>query len=85
MAFQTIFSRVVVASFYNDQVKAIKDFHDKGKMVRGVNAFMICLFPRKDNAIRVDIQKLISLCNIIYKMITKVAVNHMKDDINREI
>ncbi|KAF3792602.1 Transposon TX1 uncharacterized protein [Nymphaea thermarum] len=68
-----------------DVVKAVQDFFTSGKIVRSVNETMICLIPKKENSKKVEDFRPISLCNSIYKIITKVIVNRMRDILGRII
>ncbi|KAF3781707.1 retrotransposable element ORF2 protein [Nymphaea thermarum] len=68
-----------------DVVKAVKDFFSTGKIVKSINETMICLIPKRENTKKVDDYRPISLCNTIYKIITKVIVNRMRGILGRII
>ncbi|KAF3782308.1 LINE-1 retrotransposable element ORF2 protein [Nymphaea thermarum] len=55
-----------------------KFFFSSGKMVRSINETMIWLIPKKVNSKKLEDFILISLCNIVYKIIAKVIVNRMR-------
>ncbi|KAF3783098.1 reverse transcriptase-like protein [Nymphaea thermarum] len=67
----------------DDVVVVVQDFFLKAKLVDSVNHTMICLIAKKQNAIRVDDYRPISLCNTIYKIIAKIIVIKMRDVIMR--
>lgn len=43
-----------------------------------INTIYICLIPKKDNASTISQYRPISLCNTIYKIITKIIMNRLK-------
>ncbi|KAF3778597.1 LINE-1 retrotransposable element ORF2 protein [Nymphaea thermarum] len=67
----------------DDVVVAVQDFFIKAKLVGSVNHTMICLIAKKQNAIRVEEYRPISLCNTIYKIIAKIIVIRMRGVIMR--
>lgn len=61
-----------------DFVVAIQSFFDKGFLPKGINSTILALIPKKTNAISMKDYRLISCCNVIYKVISKILANRMK-------
>jgi len=82
-----------VASFYQDHwvvIKdllcvAIKDFFQSGKLLREVNHTLITLIPKVENPETTAQFRPISLCNTLYKILTKILVNRMRPILQRII
>ncbi|KAF3779601.1 Transposon TX1 uncharacterized protein [Nymphaea thermarum] len=72
--FPNFFYQECWAMVSTDVVKAVQDFFTSGRIVRSVNETMICLIPKKENSKKVEDYRPISLCNSIYKIITKTFV-----------
>lgn len=53
-------------------------FFDKGYIMREWNTTLICLIPKVDKLEEAGQFMPISLCNVIYKIISKMLVNHLK-------
>jgi hypothetical protein len=74
------------ASFYqrhwgvlkNDIIAAVKEFFKTGHMPDGVNDTIIVLIPKKKNPELLHDFRPISLCNVIYKVVSKCLVNHLR-------
>jgi hypothetical protein len=58
--------------------KAVLEFFNSGYLDPSVNATNIVLIPKIKKPTRVTEYRLISLCNVIYKLIAKVLANRMK-------
>lgn len=61
-----------------DMVSMIQNFFRKGHMLRELNHTHISLIPKTPHANRVAQFKPISLCNVVYKVITKILPNRLK-------
>jgi hypothetical protein len=61
-----------------DITKAVKNFFEMGNMPEGVNEIAIILIPKKDAAELLKDFRPISLCNVIYKVISKCLVNRLR-------
>ena len=62
----------------------VKDFFHMGVMPEGVNSTSIVLIPKNSNPTSLTDYRPISLCNVIYKVISKCLVNRLRpllDDI----
>ena len=57
---------------------AVKDFFRTGIMPKGVNSTSIVLIPKISNPAKMVNYMPISLCNVIYKVISKCLVNRMR-------
>ncbi|GKU92859.1 hypothetical protein SLEP1_g6527 [Rubroshorea leprosula] len=62
----------------DDVVKFIEDFHTSGRLVKGSNASFIVLIPKKENPVRIEDYRPISLIRCMYKIIAKLLANKMK-------
>lgn len=65
------------ASLKNDVIKAVRDFFESGKMPEGVNDTIICLIPKGNEPQHLKDYRPISLCNVIYKVVSKCLVNRL--------
>lgn len=54
------------------------DVLNKGSSVESINKTVIALIPKCKNATRVSEYRPISLCNVIYKLISKTLANRLK-------
>lgn len=61
-----------------DFVVAVQSFFMYGLLPRGVNATILTLIPKHDNAKEIKNYRPISCCNILYKVISKVLANRLK-------
>jgi hypothetical protein len=57
---------------------AIKYFFDSCRLDASINATVIALIPKTKNPISVTDFKPISLCNVVYKILSKVLANRLK-------
>lgn len=62
----------------DDVVKAVQTFFETGKMHKGVNDTAIVLSPKKDNPENLKDFRPISLCNVIYKVVSKCMVTRLR-------
>ena len=59
-------------------VLAVLDFLNNGNMLPEINHTNIVLIPKIRNRVKMSNFRLISLCNVIYKIISKVLANRLK-------
>ncbi|XP_077251955.1 uncharacterized protein LOC143891210 [Tasmannia lanceolata] len=65
-----------------DTIEAIQKFFKSGKLLTEMNATFILLIPKCSGASSPDQYRPISLCNFIYKVITKLLANQLKRSMN---
>lgn len=63
----------------DDVTKLVQDFYTRGKFHPQLNKTYIALIPKKANARTPQDFRPISLCNVVYKIITKTLANRLKD------
>lgn len=61
-----------------DVVKAVQEFFEIGELMLELNATNITLILKVDNPSKVSQFCPISLCNVIYKLISKIMTKRMK-------
>ena len=59
-------------------VLAMLDFLNNGNMLPKINHTNILLIPKNRNLVKISDFRPISLCNVIYKIISKVLANRLK-------
>jgi hypothetical protein len=69
----------------NDILKLVEEYRQNGRIHEPLNATFIALIPKTNNPATFDDFHLISLCNCIYKIISKVISLHLKDTLSRHI
>ena len=62
----------------NEVIDAVLDFLQSGNMEHDVNYAHIVLIPKVKKLKKMANFRLISLCNVIYKIISKVLANRLK-------
>lgn len=68
-----------------DLLLAIEDHRLSGQMHEGFNSNFIALIPKVDHPQSFDDYRPISLCNCIYKIISKIITNHIKPFLSKMI
>ena len=66
-----------------DVVNAVTSFFHTGNMLRAANETLITLIPKVDNPLNLTQYRPISLCNTLYKIISKVLANRLKIVLNK--
>ena len=59
-------------------IKAVQDFFIEGKMHAELNNTLIVLIPKISNPSSINHYRLISLCNVVYKAISKLLVAKLR-------
>lgn len=62
----------------DDIVRAVKDFFLSRIMPEGVNDTAIVLIPKVDQPMKLKDFRPISLCNVLYKVVSKCLVNRLR-------
>ncbi|XP_056842893.1 uncharacterized protein LOC130495512 [Raphanus sativus] len=62
----------------NDFVIAVQSFFTKGFLPKGVNSTILALIPKKDDATKMGDYRPISCCNVLYKVLSKILANRLK-------
>lgn len=76
--FPALFYKQLWPTVGNDVVKAIASFFILGSMPKEVNCSLIVLIPKISNPTTVNHFKPISLCNVVYKIISKLLVEKLR-------
>ena len=66
-------------------VEVVKSFFSKGYILKEINHTFIALIPKGSNAASVNQFWPISLCNVIYKIISKLFMNRLKKVLHKLI
>jgi hypothetical protein len=61
-----------------DITRGVQNFFEMGEMPSGINETSIVLIPKKDNPELLKDFKPISICNVIYKVVSKCLVNSLR-------
>jgi hypothetical protein len=64
--------------FKYDVYKVVEDSRRSASIIKVLNATMITLIPKENEAKTPDRYKHIALCNVVYKIISKVVENRLK-------
>lgn len=69
----------------DDLTTLVEEFTKTGHMLEGLNDTFITLIPKVKRPEKVNQLRPISLCNVVYKLITKVIANRLKEVIGHII
>ncbi|GJX37806.1 hypothetical protein Tco_0251109 [Tanacetum coccineum] len=64
-----------------DVINAIREFFVNGKLLKEINDTIIALIPKVASPARVNDSRPISCCNVLFKCITKILSNHIKESL----
>ena len=76
--FPALFYKQLWPTMDNDVVKAVRSFFTMGSMPKEVNNSLIVLIPKLSNPSSVNHYRPISLCNVVYKIISKLLVEKLR-------
>jgi hypothetical protein len=62
----------------DDILEMVEDSSRKGKLCGGLNSTFLALIPKVNKPVSFDDYRSISLCNLIYKVISKILANRIK-------
>ncbi|GJR06731.1 hypothetical protein Tco_0529715, partial [Tanacetum coccineum] len=65
-----------------DGIKAIKEFFTNGVLLKELNQTIITLIPKVNTPLRINDYRPISCCNVLYKCISRIISNRMKDSLS---
>ncbi|KAL5543569.1 hypothetical protein UlMin_007353 [Ulmus minor] len=68
-----------------DLVAVVREFFLSNLMTQRLNESFIVLIPKKPNSTRMNHYRPISVCNVAYRVITKIIANRLKPLLNRLI
>nr|GFC38336.1 reverse transcriptase domain, reverse transcriptase zinc-binding domain protein [Tanacetum cinerariifolium] len=66
-----------------DVIKAVKEFFTNGRLLKELNHTIIALIPKVNTPARVTDYRPISCCNVLFKCISKIIANRLKDSLKR--
>lgn len=66
-----------------DVCDAIKEFFTTGKLLKEVNSTIIFLVPKSSTALKVSDYRPIACCNVLYKCISKILTERIKNGLNK--
>nr|GEU76060.1 hypothetical protein [Tanacetum cinerariifolium] len=64
-----------------DVMLAIREFFVNGKLLKELNHTIIALIPKVSSLARVNDYRPISCCNVLFKCISKIIANHIKESL----
>ncbi|GJR20098.1 hypothetical protein Tco_0968625 [Tanacetum coccineum] len=64
-----------------DVTQAVTEFFINGNLLKEVNHTIIALIPKVSSPTQINDYRLISCCNVIYKCISKILANRIKDSL----
>ncbi|GJT10477.1 hypothetical protein Tco_0857519 [Tanacetum coccineum] len=68
-----------------DVIKAVKEFFTNGVLLKEFNHTIIALIPKVSTPLRINDYRLISCCNVLFKCISKIISNRMKESLSNLI
>ena len=83
--FLALFYKQLWPTVGNDVVKAVTSFFILGSMPKEVNCSLIVLIPKISNPTSVNHFRPISLCNMVYKIISKLLVDKLRPMLDKII
>ncbi|GJR67563.1 hypothetical protein Tco_0013628 [Tanacetum coccineum] len=63
----------------SDVTKAVQEFFINGKLLKELNHTIIALIPKVSSPSRINDYRPISCCNVLFKCISKIIANHIKE------
>ena len=82
MAFQRASSKEIGGTLKQDVIRAVKEFFATGIIPEGVNDTIIVLIQKNQNPESLQDYRPISLCNVIYKVVSKCILNRLTPVLN---
>lgn len=69
----------------NDLLRVIEECRETGSLYNAINSTFIALIPKSDSPSSFDDYRPISLCNVLYKIISKIIANRIRPILSRHI
>ena len=66
-------------------IRVVTSFFQAGRMPTEVNSSFIVLIPKSQSPTSFNHYRLISLCNVVYKIITKLLVSRLRKILHKHI
>ena len=66
-------------------MKAVECSRISGRITPSLNSTILALIPKKDNPLSFTDFRLISMCNLVYKIISKIIALRLKPHLNTHI
>ncbi|GKV52698.1 hypothetical protein SLEP1_g59269 [Rubroshorea leprosula] len=79
------FVKTIWGTIEGDVINFIKEFHQNGKLVKGLNSSYIMLVPKKKNPTSLKEFRPISMVGCLYKILAKVLANRLQKVIGKVI
>ena len=76
--FPALFYKQLWPTMGNDVIKVVISFFTMGSMPKEVNSSLIVLIPKLSNPSSVNHYRPINLCNMVYKIISKILVKKFR-------
>lgn len=73
------FFKAALPTVGKDVTTAIQSFFIKGFLPKGLNTMILVLIPKIDTTLVMKDYRPISCCNLIYKVISKIIANKLKE------
>ena len=83
--FPALFYKKLWSTVGNDVINAVTSFFIRGSMPKEVNASLIVLIPKISNPSSINHFKPINLCNVVYKIISKILVDKIRPLLDKMI
>ncbi|GJZ58952.1 putative RNA-directed DNA polymerase, eukaryota, reverse transcriptase zinc-binding domain protein [Tanacetum coccineum] len=80
--YTSVFFKKAWEAVGSDVCNAVQDFFLNGKLLKEVKHTIIALLPKVSTPSRVNDYRLSSCCNVIYKCISKIITNRIKDGLD---
>eukprot|EP00253_Pinus_taeda_P006660 PITA_06660 len=76
---------VTMEELERDIIKVVEESRTSGSLYNAINSTFIALIPKTDAPASFDDYRPISLCNVLYKIISKIIANRIKPILSRHI
>lgn len=77
-SYKTKFFKASWSIIGKDLTAAVQSFFVKDFLPKGINTIILALIPKKEAAVEMKDYRPISLCNVLYMVISKILANRIK-------